>query len=56
MTENITEKPVFATGIGWSKASADRPYFDDLTAANAENVNITVRIDPVPPPTNYKDE
>lgn len=55
MIEDITSAPVFAVGIGWSKATADRPYFNDqLTLESADNITVTVRIDQVPPPTKYE--
>jgi hypothetical protein len=56
VNENVTDQPIFANGIGWCRAVADRPYFDDISLANADDVSITVRIDTLPPPTNYESE
>lgn len=48
--------PFYVSGIGWCRAVADRPYWDDITPSTAADMTITFRIEPTPPPTNYKPE
>lgn len=51
--ENINEQPLFVPYIGWCRAVAERPYYHDLNTNDINEVLITIRIDQLPPPTNY---